>query len=153
MELLRWADRSAIGVSTACLVHCLLLPLILILLPNSVALILESESFHLWLVMAALPLSGVALLMGCKTHGSRLVLLLGLLGLAFLLVSALAGHEYVAAATEKLLTAVGALFLIGAHIKNYQLCHIWCLDTGVRTNAEACRCSDSQSNTASRELQ
>ena len=43
-------DRMAIGLSLACVIHCLALPIVLVAIPNFLAIYVDSEYFHLWMV-------------------------------------------------------------------------------------------------------
>lgn len=59
-------DKFAIGLSLACAIHCIVLPVLLVMLPSLAALQLDDEAFHIWMVAAVLPSSIYALSMGCK---------------------------------------------------------------------------------------
>ena len=61
-------DKMAITLSIACAIHCLALPLLLLLLPSFMVLQLNNEAFHTWMVIIVLPTSVYALFMGCKQH-------------------------------------------------------------------------------------
>ena len=116
------ADKAAIGLSLLCALHCLALPLVAVLLPSLVALGLEGESFHVWMVFAVIPLSAFALTMGCKKHRQMSVLVLGILGLLLLCLAPLLGHELLGEMGERVLTLAGAAIIAKSHIKNFQLC-------------------------------
>ena len=44
-------------LSLACVIHCLALPIVLVAIPNFLAIYVDSEYFHLWMVFAAIPIS------------------------------------------------------------------------------------------------
>ena len=44
-------DRMAIGLSLACVIHCLALPIVLVFVPNFLAIYVDSEYFHLLMVV------------------------------------------------------------------------------------------------------
>lgn len=115
-------DKSAIGLSFLCLAHCLILPIITILLPTVLALPLEGELFHQVLLFAIVPLSTVALMMGCRKHRTWSVLAWGGAGLIVLIFAALFGHDLFGETGEKFATAIGSALIILSHIKNYRLC-------------------------------
>lgn len=73
-------DKLAIGLSLACALHCLALPVLLALLPGMAALQLVNKDFHLWMVAAVLPSSVYALTLGCKQHKRYPLLFLAPLG-------------------------------------------------------------------------
>ena len=116
-------DKTAIGLSSLCLVHCLLLPVSLAILP-SIAILstLSDEVFHLLLIALVLPTSMVALLLGCKRHKSSAVIALGIGGLMTLGFTAVFGHDVLGEQMEKVATVIGALLVAGAHIQNFRLC-------------------------------
>ncbi|MDX2369102.1 MAG: MerC domain-containing protein [Colwellia sp.] len=111
-------DKLAITLSIACAIHCLALPLILLLLPSFVALQLNYEAFHTWMVIIVLPTSVYALFMGCKQHKRYKSLFIGFLGLILLVLALSIGNEY----WEKVLTLVGSSVIAGGHYWNYRLC-------------------------------
>lgn len=111
-------DKLAITLSIACAIHCLALPLILLLLPSFVALQLNYEAFHTWMVIIVLPTSVYALFMGCKQHKRYKLLFIGFLGLILLVLALSIGNEY----WEKVLTLVGSSVIAGGHYWNYRLC-------------------------------
>ncbi|MFT7009817.1 MAG: hypothetical protein ACJAXJ_004371 [Colwellia sp.] len=117
-------DKLAITLSIACAIHCLALPLILLLLPSFVVLQLNNEAFHTWMVIIVLPTSVYALFMGCKQHKRYRLLFIGFLGLMLLVFAVWLGNEY----WEKVLTLVGSMVIAGGHYWNYRLCqqHRFC---------------------------
>ena len=110
-------DRMAIGLSLACVIHCLALPIVLVAVPNFLAIYVDSEYFHLLMVFFAIPISIYALNLGCKDHKHKEFIFIGVTGLIFLLSALLVGEEM-----EQALTVAGASFLALAHWLNYRLC-------------------------------
>lgn len=115
-------DRIAILFSGTCAVHCLLTPVLLVVLPALGASFLADERFHLLLLGLSLPVSAYALTLGCRRHRDRRVLGLGIAGLAVLIAAAIAGHELLGDAGERALTLIGAVLLAAGHMRNYRLC-------------------------------
>ena len=74
--------------------HCLCLPLILSILPALGATFFGQEAFHVVLLWLVIPLSVVAHTMGCRKHKNWVVGVLGLVGLALLIVAAVFGHDF-----------------------------------------------------------
>lgn len=126
------SDKAAISLSVLCSIHCLAMPLLVVLLPSIGALPLSDEAFHLWMLYAVVPISAYALTMGCKNHKRYRVLVLGGIGLLLLVTAALAGHDTLGETGEKILTVVGTGFIAIGHIWNYRLCqqhsHCGCSD-------------------------
>ena len=115
-------DRSSISLSVVCAVHCLALPVITVMVPALIGSVFAEESFHRWLAFMVLPLSLVALLMGCKHHMRIGVVILGLSGLLVLIVTAAFGHDLFGELGEKIVTVTGASLIAVAHYRNYKLC-------------------------------
>ncbi|REL27735.1 MerC domain-containing protein [Thalassotalea euphylliae] len=116
------ADKLAISLSMLCVLHCLALPLLLVVVPSLAVLPMAQESFHFWMVMAVLPTSIYALTLGCKKHRNTSVVAYGLAGLAALLAAVLLGEHLLGEVGEKLLTTIGASIIAVAHFKNFSLC-------------------------------
>jgi len=109
-------DGLAIGVSAACMVHCLALPALIALLPAWSAWLDVPEEFHLWVLLFALPFSLAVLV---RAAGKRLwyaPLWLGIAGLAVMALG-LAFHD---SAAEPVITSLGAVMLAGGHIMNWR---------------------------------
>ena len=105
-------DAAAIGVSGLCLAHCLALPLFASFLPIFGALA-ENELIHKALVLAALPIFGLALVRSESGRDRNIFAALATIGILLLVAGAFvhALHDF-----ETPLTIFGALFLAGAHI-------------------------------------
>ena len=115
-------DKTAISLSLACSIHCLLLPLSVVLVPTLTALPLANEAFHRYLLLAVLPTSIYALTMGCKKHKRYRVALLGSIGLLLLILAAVAGHDLLGEQWEKAATVLGSSFIALTHLWNHHLC-------------------------------
>lgn len=131
-------DKAAIGVSLVCAIHCLALPTLLILLPSIAVLQLNHEAFHFWMVAAVIPSSLYALTMGCKQHKRYRVFLLGAIGLSLLVLALALGESRIGEMGEKILTAIGSIFVALGHWFNYRLCH--------QKEAEGCACPNDKSD-------
>ena len=121
-ELTISSDKIAMSLSMLCMVHCLAFPLLAVLLPSIAALPLDKEDFHLWMVIAVIPISLYALTLGCKKHKTFSILSLGLLGLVCLVSAVLLGESRIGEAGEKILTVVGAILIAFSHYKNFHQC-------------------------------
>ncbi len=107
-------DGMGIGLSGACIIHCLFLPVIISLLP-----VLEgwfaAEWVHQFMVLLATPVAGFALFK--ITQRRFLIGTVMVLGIIFLLAGAFleALHDY-----ETALTVSGALMLTGGHLLRWR---------------------------------
>ncbi|MGL4639811.1 MAG: MerC domain-containing protein, partial [Shewanella sp.] len=73
----RLFDSVAIGASGLCLLHCLVLPFVIAMLPLTVALAASSEWVHFWILVTAIPTSLLALISGARRSGKRWALIGG----------------------------------------------------------------------------
>ncbi len=117
-------DKASISLSALCAIHCLVAPLTVALLPSLAGLSLHDETFHMWMVIAILPMSIYALTLGCKKHQHSRVLALGGLGLLVLVATVLLGHDRLGENWEKILTVVGASLVALGHILNFRYCRL-----------------------------
>ena len=115
-------DKFAVSTSAICAIHCLFLPLLLVVSPALGATIFGQESFHVWLLWLVIPLSFVALSLGCRKHKNWLVVMFGLAGLTFLISAATLGHDILGETGERIATLIGAVFIAVGHMRNYTLC-------------------------------
>lgn len=116
----RLYDGVAIGASILCLIHCLVLPLLIVLLPTLAAFLAFPESFHLWALALAVPTSVLALTTGYRRHRRILPTAVALPGLVLLALGALLAPTD---AMETMLSVAGALLLALGHGLNWKALH------------------------------
>lgn len=113
-------DRLGIGLSGLCMVHCLVLPVVLSLLPLWPAL----YQVHGWLhpVFAAfvIPTTVFAMVSGYRRHGRRDIPVWLGVGLGIVLTGWLA-HEGLGRVGETAVTVLGSGLLIVGHAQNWQV--------------------------------
>ena len=114
-------DRVAIGLSAVCILHCLALPLVLVLFPSLALVSLDDELFHHLMLFAVLPVSVVTLILGYRHHNEKSVFLIGLLGLAVLTGIAFVDHDHFGHWGETVFTVTGSLILAYAHLRNARM--------------------------------
>lgn len=113
----RLADGAAMVASALCLVHCLVLPALLLALPLLAAVVTIPETFHPIAFLVALPFSAFALRSGHWRHRRRAPGFLALVGLTLLGVAAFAiEHE----AVERAMSSLGAILLATGHVANWR---------------------------------
>lgn len=116
-------DRIAIATSSLCALHCAVLPIIITLFPVALStLSVDDEFFHQVLALTVIPMSAVALTMGCRKHQDKTVLLLGITGVVCLVSLAFFGHDMLGEVGEKVGTLLSSLLIAIAHLRNYFLC-------------------------------
>ena len=117
-----WGDRAAICFSSLCILHCLLLPVLLVSYPIGMVVTLSDEIFHQVMVSAALPMSLVSLHMGYGHHKRKQLITFGAMGLVILMLPLVGPQELISESGETWLTVSGALILCVAHVVNFRLC-------------------------------
>jgi hypothetical protein len=119
------SDKLAIGFSIVCVVHCLVLPILLILLPPFSGLFaFDDEMFHQWMLYAVLPISIAALMMGYLHHRSYKVFLVGSIGLTLIIISTTLGHGVLGETGEVVVSILGSMIIAHGHFRNYQLSRV-----------------------------
>lgn len=113
-----WSDLLGIVASGACLVHCLLLPLILALAPALAATLGLPEELHAVAFCVAVPATSWAMVRGYRLHGTANPAVLGVFGLAGLALGFLGGFDLLA---ETCFTVSGSILLTIAHLRNWRL--------------------------------
>jgi hypothetical protein len=111
-------DRLGFALSGLCLIHCLLLPIIIAILPVMSSIIPEHEVVHFVMIAMAIPISGTAIFKGYLHHRVAAIPLIGAAGLLFLLIGALLGGAF-----DVPVTVTGSLLLATAHLRNWRHMH------------------------------
>lgn len=121
------ADLLGAFLSQLCLVHCLLLPLLISLLPSlPLSDFFGGEAFHLGILLVTTPVAWFALKQGKARHGSSRpsnlgAAAVGILWIVFFAEEAV-GHDLVAA-----FNVTGGFLLAWAHWQNWSLTRERCL--------------------------
>ena len=116
------ADWLGIVASTACGVHCVLLPTLLVTGAVLPASFLGDESFHRTMLLIILPTAILAFGIGCWRHRDRWVLTLGMIGLTGMVLAAETLHDIIGETGERIVTVLSAAILVAAHYRNFQIC-------------------------------
>jgi hypothetical protein len=117
-------DGAAIAMSAACILHCLLTPLLVILFPILGSTAFADDSFHGLLLVLIIPTSTIAFYIGCRQHGDGSVLLLGVSGILVLVAAALLGTTGLGIVGEKIATGIGGTLLALGHVQNFRRCRV-----------------------------
>lgn len=110
-------EAAAAGTSLLCLVHCLALPMLVLMLPAMLGLFVSSEAFHWVALFLIVPAALAAFYLGYRRHRAVLPTLLGTAGLVLLGLSLWPPL----AVAETGLTVAGSLTLIAGHGINWRL--------------------------------
>lgn len=129
----RLADRLGICLSALCLVHCLLTPVLILLLPSLQLVDAHGaegghahETFHLALLLVLPILAVMAFIPGYRRHGDKRVFAWAAPGLILVALVAIFFEDI--SWTGSLISVAGSLMLIRAHVINRRLCA--CCETG-----------------------
>jgi hypothetical protein len=114
-------DRIGVAASVLCLIHCLLLPLAVPLLPL-LAGVAAAESVHEGLLVVLSVCAVLAFVPGYRTHRTLSVLVYGGLGVILLAAGVLAHEVAVLEGLDTPLTVIGGVVLIATHWVNLRLC-------------------------------
>ena len=143
MNMKNITDKFSICLSMCCILHCLALPVLIVLLPSISSLWINDEIVHVYLVLLAIPISLFAMVKSLKVHNNYKCISLAVIGL-LLLIAAIFMHDIgsffgeqghgeekghveehghdehhgIGGLLEKIFTVLGALVLVGAHILN-----------------------------------
>lgn len=114
-------DRISVVFSGLCILHCLALPVFLLIVPLTGGLIASDTHFHEAMLLVIGPVSLLAFYAGFRKHHSTRVLLLGMIGLVLLVIAATVAHDAPGALAETAFSVAGSVALIGAHWTNLKL--------------------------------
>ena len=116
-------DNMGIFCSGLCMAHCLLVPVLALFSP-AIASFFESEWIHKGLVIIVAPIALMAFITGKKTHGKVLPIVLGLFGVSTLILAVLSESIEGVEISETIVTVIGSIMLIIAHILNLRLMNL-----------------------------
>jgi hypothetical protein len=113
-------DIAGMVASGSCLLHCLALPVLIAFFP---ALGTHGDDlFHKVMIALVLLAGWAGLAPGFRVHGKPLIPALGLLGVICLASAVFVVGPRYGEVAETIISVMGALFLLTAHIRNYSCC-------------------------------
>ena len=116
-------DKLAVFLSGVCVLHCLITPVLITLLPIlTLSAMVEDLLFHKLMLWLVLPTSFIALFIGCRKHRNLTIAATGIIGMTLLVAIALIGHELFTALQEKVATSTAGMILAVSHILNFRAC-------------------------------
>lgn len=133
-------DKAAVALSALCLLHCLLMPVIIAVLPFFAQF--SERHLHAELLIVVLPISLLALSIGFRRHGDRRVVGWGIAGLLLLIVGATLAHNLYGIVADRMLTITGSLILALAHYRNSRLSRSCRVATAGTYDAIPCSSAD-----------
>ena len=115
-------DKAAIGLSFACALHCLMVPLFLAIFPSPALSGLGDERIHIGLLALIIPISVFSLTLGCRVHRNLTVVSVGVAGICILVFSALFAHDIGIESLETVGTLLGSGIVALSHAMNFKSC-------------------------------
>ena len=88
----QFSDKLSICLSLCCILHCIALPVIILMIPSFASLWINNEKVHVILVLFAVPISLFAMAKSLRIHHNYKCISLAVIGLS-LLVSAIFMHD------------------------------------------------------------
>lgn len=113
-------DRFGVCASSLCLIHCLLTPLVIFFVPGIKGLFTEG-AHHFFAAIVVAPIA-LAVYPHCKRHQHKDIIALAFAG-AGCVLAAIAFEAHMSLAWHYLLTTLGSICLIWAHLKNIRVRH------------------------------
>ena len=117
-------DKLGICASGLCLLHCISTPIILALFPALRSFFVEEEIVHIIFAFIVLLPVMIAVFPQCAKHGHYDILLRATMGL-ILVISGIFTHEF-NEILSVVLSILGSILLINAHLKNMRVRHGKC---------------------------
>ena len=117
----RW-DKVGIFLSSLCAIHCLITPILLLLVPVLGEAYAHNHEFHIVMALFVVPVAYFAFFSGYRHHRKLGVLLSGLLGATMIGAAAFLPHEMVEFYELDVVTIAGSLILVTAHLINRKAC-------------------------------
>ncbi|MEO0615953.1 MAG: MerC domain-containing protein [Pseudomonadota bacterium] len=112
------ADALGMLLSAICMLHCLLLPALIVFGVGGALAGFDNEWTHIVLLTVVVPVSAIAFVGGWIRHRRVTVLALGTLGVALLALAAFVLHPYFGKTADALVTTAGGALLAVAHWRN-----------------------------------
>ena len=88
----QFSDKLSICLSLCCILHCIALPVIILMIPSFASLWINNEKVHVILVLLAVPISLFAMAKSLRVHHNYKCISLAVIGLS-LLIGAIFMHD------------------------------------------------------------
>lgn len=115
----RVLDQVAVALSGLCLLHCLLLPFAIAILPFLGQF--SDDHLHAEMLVVVIPVSAFALTYGYRRHRHTGVVISGIVGLAILTIGGTIAHSAYGLLADRVLTVIGSITLAITHYRNFRL--------------------------------
>jgi hypothetical protein len=124
-EVADFWDKFGIAVSFLCLIHCIAMPVILILAPTMLAVgIFQEDTTHKILIGFVILAGVLSLIPGYLLHKDMRPLILGSLGVGLMGFATFGLHQWLGHEWEALIAIPASALLIYAHYRNRKNCKV-----------------------------
>lgn len=114
-------DAFGVSLSALCIVHCMILPLLIVAFPSLVHEWLPQEDkTHVVLLAFILGIAGFAFVSGYRVHGKMRPVLWMAVGILIISYASFFAHDQLGHLWEPVIAIAGSLALIRAHILNHR---------------------------------
>lgn len=120
MSVSRYFDRVAIALSAVCIVHCLAVPVVVVLLPAFAVALGDGGHFHALMLWLVVPTSVAGFTLGFRLHARGSIVVAGVAGMLTLAVASIWGHGRWDESLEVAVTVIASLVLGFAHWLNFR---------------------------------
>jgi MerC mercury resistance protein len=108
-------------ISGLCVLHCLAVPIVLILFPSlGLSIFPQEDITHVVLLAFILGVAGIAFVTGYRVHGQWRPVAWLVAGLAFVFFATFFVHNHMGHMWEPVFAIAGSICLIRAHYLNHQ---------------------------------
>lgn len=111
-------DQLAVALSGLCLLHCLLLPFLVALLPFLSQF--GDDHLHAEVLIFVIPVSIIALALGFRRHRHTGIVISGLVGLVILTLGGTIVHNAYGLLADRTMTVIGSFTLAITHYRNFR---------------------------------
>lgn len=116
-------DKVGILISSLCLIHCLLLPVLIIAFPTVASFLnLTEDRSHMFMILFLVPAAGFAIYSGYRMHGERSPMKWLFSGVALVVFGTFFVHDFLSHEWEYLFVILGSIALVRGHILNSHHC-------------------------------
>lgn len=112
-------DHMAITLSGLCLVHCLLLPFVIVALPLLAQF--NETHFHVQMLIVVVPVSLFAFAIAYRRHRNKAIIAWGIAGIVIMFIGGTVAHTNYGDLADSLLTVAGSIVLATSHFFNNRL--------------------------------
>lgn len=114
-------DIAGVGISVLCMLHCIAVPVVLVLFPAiGAAVVPHEDQTHAFLLAFILGVAGFAFFTGYRVHGQKKPVIWMAVGVIIVTYASFFAHEQLGHNWEPVVAIIGSLALIRAHILNHK---------------------------------